>query len=127
MLRGLLCGTLVAGLSATASAQVPPKTGFVCLSPDGQQKSFNVELKKKRYDDGSGNKRVESASETTITFHSFISTDPTYGAMSSSLKMDRRTLVLTEAFFASGLNRSKTTIYQCYMRPPIDFSAGVKF
>lgn len=126
MMRVLLCGVAVVSLSPVFAA-TPTESGFVCLSSDGQQKSFNVNLKKKRYDDGNGKKRIESASETTITFRTFINSDPTYGVMSSSLKLDRRTLVLTESFSATGINRSKTTEYQCYMRPSIDFSEGVKF
>lgn len=117
---------LLLAFPTVAHAQTPVNAGFRCLSEDGQVKAFNIDLKKRRYTEGDGMKKIESASETTITLRSFFGQSE-YGFLTSSLKLNRKTLVLTEFVSASGLNKSKTTIYQCYLRPPIDFTEGTKF
>lgn len=114
------------GFSTVAHSQTPVSAGFRCLSDDGQVRAFNIDLKKRRYTEGDGMKKIESATETTITLRTFY-VQSEYGFLSSSLKLDRKTLILTDFVSASGLNKSKTTTYQCFMQPPIDFSEGTKF
>jgi len=103
--------------------------GFTCTAADGSVKRLNIDLKRGRYDDGDGAKKLDRITDTKITLRGpnpdMVVTP--VGPIMSSLELDRMTLVLTDQLLVPDRNTNRTTTYQCQTGPVIDFKAGRRF
>jgi hypothetical protein len=118
---------LMAAVPANAAAN--EQAGFICTATDGSTMRINIDLKKRRFDDGNGWKALHQVTDTLITLRGpnpdMISTP--MGPVFASLALDRATLVLTDQTLVPDRNISRTVQYQCAKVAPIDFKAQQKF
>jgi len=112
----------------TWAADATP-TGFTCTAADGSVKRLNIDLKRSRYDDGQGTKRLYRVTDTTITLRgpNPDTIETPLGPILSTLELDRTSLVLTDQTLAPDRNVNRTTTYQCQTGPAHDFKAGRRF
>jgi hypothetical protein len=123
----LLAGVYVSPVQANKLVR---GVGFTCISPTGENRFLNIDLKKKRFQESNGQpQKIDAITETTITLSS---SDPALlyspiGPVITKQEIDRTTLILSSIVLApqNGVNR-KTT-YQCQMGPPIIFGEQRKF
>lgn len=134
MKGGMVAVAFVAGLIVSpASAEKPVQgTGFICRGSDGTVKRLNIDLKKRRWDDGMGSRPLDGISDTTLTLKGLnpdlAGTDNGgMGPIFASLTLDRSTLILHDDVMAPNRGINRKTEYQCQMGPPVDFAIGRKF
>ena len=105
------------------------QAGFDCAAADGSEMRLNIDLKKRRFDDGDGWKALHQITETQITIRGpnpDLLTTP-MGPVFVSLTLDRATLVLTDQSIIPDRNVNRTVRYQCAKGAIIDFTAGRQF
>ena len=128
--RGL-CVALLILFAVPVAAQDKAAAGFTCSSASGATKLMNIDLRKRKFDEGTGFQKIPEANATTIVLRR--SGPETLGdnaglvPMFENLSLDRRTLVLTHWLSAPRSDLNRSVSYQCVMGPLINFSAGVKF
>lgn len=104
-------------------------TGFTCTAKNGETKRLNVDLKRGRYDQGEGKKRLARVTDGTIVIDA---PNPdlmrtSMGPVLRTVSLDRTTLVLTDETLLPDRSINRTTSYQCAMGPAVDFTAGRRF
>jgi hypothetical protein len=112
-----------------AHAATIEQAGFVCTAADGSTMRLNIDLRKRRFDDGSGWKALYQITDTQIEIRGSnpdLLTTP-MGPVFASLTLDRATLVLTDQSLIPDRNINRTVRYQCVKGPIIDFTAGRQF
>lgn len=118
---------LIATVPAKAAAN--EQNGFVCAAADGSAMRLNIDLKKRRFDDGSGWKALNQITDTTITIRSpnpDMMASP-MGPVLTSLALDRTTLVLTDQTVIPDRGIKRTMRYQCAKGALVNFKAGRQF
>ena len=98
-------------------------TGFTCTAKNGETKRLNVDLKRGRYDQGEGKKRLARVIDAPNPDLMRTSMGPVLRTVS----LDRTTLVLTDETLIPDRSINRTTSYQCAMGPAVDFTAGRRF
>lgn len=125
----LLVGALL--LSCPVLAQDRAVAGFRCVASNGATKNINIDLKKRRFDDGSGYQKIPEATATTIILRrsgaDTMGDNGGFGPLFENLSLDRRSLVLTHWLAAPLRNLNRTDLYQCVIGDIVDFSAGRQF
>lgn len=104
-------------------------TGFTCTAENGETKRLNVDLKRGRYDQGEGEKRLARVTDSTIVIdgpNSDLMRTP-MGPVLRTVSLDRTTLVLTDETLIPDRAINRTASYQCAMGPAVDFSIGRRF
>ena len=127
-MRSISISLLLIG-AVPAHAATNEQAGFVCTAPDGSAMRLNIDLKKRRFDDGSGWKALNQVTDTQITLRGSnpdLLTTP-MGPVFASLTLDRATLVLTDQSLIPDRNINRTVRYQCAKGATIDFTAGRQF
>ena len=120
---------VIFGIACSAQASKSPITGFECLSSDGTVRRFNIDLKKSRFDEGSGFQRLNKVTDTVITLKG-PNPDLLYSPMGpvlASLELNRQTLLLTDQLIVPDKQINRVAQFQCVTRAAIDFKAGQKF
>lgn len=116
---------------ASAAAKDGALTGFHCKAANGATRALNIDLRKRRFDEGSGFQKIPEANATTIVLRQSgpdtLGDNGGLGPLYETLSLDRRTLVLTHWRAAPQSKLSRTDVFQCVMGPRIDLSAGVRF
>lgn len=106
-----------------------PPLGLECRSPDSLEKRFNLDLKRGRYDEGEGWRRVSEISDTRVVIRGpnpdMLHTP--YGPVFASSVLDRVTLALTDETLIPDRGIERRVDYQCRIVPMIDFKAGRAF
>lgn len=112
-----------------ANAATKEQAGFICTANDGSTMRINIDLKKRRFNDGKGWNALHRVTDTQIVLRGpnpdMISTP--MGPVFASLELDRATLVLTDQTLIPDRNISRTVQYQCTTVAPIDFKAERRF
>jgi hypothetical protein len=125
----IICAFAISGTACSSQASKSTVTGFVCSSADGTIRHFNVDLKKGKFDDGSGYQRLDKVTDTTITLKG-PNPDLLYspiGPIIASLELNRQTLVLTDQLMMPDRQVNRITHWQCEISPAIDYKVGRKF
>ena len=120
---------VIFGIACSAQASKSPFIGFECLSSDGTVRRFNIDLKKSRFDEGSGFQRLNKVTDTVITLKG-PNPDLLYSPMGpvlASLELNRQTLLLTDQLIVPDKQINRVAQFQCVTRAAIDFKAGQKF
>lgn len=115
--------------AAPAHAATNEQAGFVCTAADGSTMRLNIDLRKRRFDDGSGWKALHEITDTQITIRGpnpYMLNTP-MGPVFASLTLDRVTLVLTDKTLIPDRNINRSVQYQCAKGAAIDFKAGRQF
>lgn len=119
--------------SSAANAERPVQgTGFVCTGDDSAVKRINIDLKRKRWDEGDGLKELDSITDTKITLRGinpFLASGENggMGPVFSSLTLDRASLILHDDIAIPNRGVNRKTEYLCQMGAPVDFTAGRQF
>lgn len=124
----LLLGLVVASEPALAKAR-SSFTGFTCTAENGGTRRLNVDLKRGRYDQGEGERRLARVTDSTIVIDApnpDLMTTP-MGPVLRTISLDRTSLVLTDETVIPDRSINRTTVYQCAMGPAIDFTVGRRF
>lgn len=115
--------------AAPAHATTNDQAGFVCVAADSSTIRLNIDLKKHRFDDGSGWKAIFETTDTQITLRGpnpYMFNTP-MGPVIASLTLDRTTLILTDKTLIPDRNVNRSVQYQCTKGPIVDFKAGRQF